>query len=101
MIGIVIVQAGQSFVVAGAFGAGFFMLFSAFTTRKMQNATMRKLMTMVTKLPHARTAPSFLASANAKPVVTLSDSGTIQVGEVEASGQLADDRHNDVFHQRS
>jgi len=28
-IGIVIVQAGQSFVVAGAFEAGFFMLLSA------------------------------------------------------------------------
>ena len=27
------------------------MLFSAFTTRKMQNATMTKLMTIVTKFP--------------------------------------------------
>ena len=51
LIGIDIVQAGQSLATAGASGAGRFILFIARTTRKMQNATIRKLMIRVTKFP--------------------------------------------------
>ena len=51
LIGIDIVQAGQSFATGGAVGDGFFILFIAFTTRKMQKATMTKLMISVIKLP--------------------------------------------------
>ena len=50
-IGMVIAQAGQSFSTGAAVGDGFFILFIAFTTRKMQNATIRKLMINVIKLP--------------------------------------------------
>jgi len=50
-IGIVIAQAGQSFETAGASGAGRFILFIALTTRKMQHATIRKLITSVMKFP--------------------------------------------------
>jgi len=51
LIGIVIAQAGQSFETAGASGAERFILFIALTTRKMQNATTRKLITSVMKFP--------------------------------------------------
>jgi hypothetical protein len=47
----VIAQAGQSFETGAAFGAGRFIRLTAFTTRKMQNATMTKLITKVMKLP--------------------------------------------------
>ena len=51
LIGIVIAQAGQSFEAAGAPGAARFILFIALTTRKMQNAMIRKLITSVMKFP--------------------------------------------------
>jgi preprotein translocase subunit SecG len=51
LIGIVIAQAGQSFDTGAAFGAGRFIWLTAFTTRKMQNATITKLITKVIKLP--------------------------------------------------
>jgi hypothetical protein len=47
----VIAHAGQSFETGAAFGAGRFIWLTAFTTRKMQNATMAKLITKVIKLP--------------------------------------------------
>ena len=50
-MGIVITHAGQSFETGGAFGAGRFILLTAFTTRKMQTATMTKLIMSVIKLP--------------------------------------------------
>jgi hypothetical protein len=43
LIGIDIVQAGQSFATGAAAGAGRFIRLIAFTTRKMQKATIRKL----------------------------------------------------------
>src|SRR4029077_5349544 len=49
--GIVIAQAGQSFTPGAAVGDGFFILFIALTTRKMHNATIRKLMISVMKFP--------------------------------------------------
>jgi len=51
LMGIVIEHKGQSLETAGASGAGFFILLSARTIRKMQNATIKKLTTNVTKLP--------------------------------------------------
>jgi hypothetical protein len=51
LTGIDIAQAGQSFATGGAPGEGRFILFTALTTRKMQKATMIKLMTRVIKLP--------------------------------------------------
>jgi hypothetical protein len=51
LIGIVIAHAGQSFDTAGAFGAGRFIWLTAFTTRKMQKATVTKLIRKVMKLP--------------------------------------------------
>jgi hypothetical protein len=51
LIGIDIVQAGQSFATGGAVGDGRFILFTALTSRKMQKATMTKLMINVTKFP--------------------------------------------------
>ena len=51
LIGIVIAHAGQSFETAGAPGAGRFILFIALTTRKMQNAMIRKLIISVMKFP--------------------------------------------------
>ena len=51
LIGIDIVQAGQSLATGAAVGDGFFILFIALTTRKMQNATMIKLITSVKKFP--------------------------------------------------
>ncbi len=47
----VIAHAGQSFDTGAAVGAGRFILLTALTTRKMQNATMTKLITKVMKLP--------------------------------------------------
>ena len=51
LIGMVIWQAGQSLVMGAASAVGRFILFTALTTRKMQNATMMKLMSRVIKLP--------------------------------------------------
>ena len=51
LIGIVIAHAGQSFETAGAPGAGRFILFIALTTRKMQDAMIRKLIISVMKFP--------------------------------------------------
>ena len=48
--------------------------FISLTTRNSTAAMMMKLMTAVMKLPHARMAPCFLASANV-PAVTFDDSG--------------------------
>ena len=45
------------------------------TKRNSTAATMRKLMVMVRKLPHASTAPCFLASTR-ESAVTLLDSAT-------------------------
>jgi hypothetical protein len=50
-MGIVIAHAGQSFDTGFAFAAGRFIWLTAFTTRKMQNATMMKLIITVIKLP--------------------------------------------------
>ncbi len=50
LIGIDIMQAGQSFDTGSAAG-DLFKLFIAFTTRKIQKATIRKLMIKVTKFP--------------------------------------------------
>jgi hypothetical protein len=44
-------QTGQSFATAAADGLGRFNLLIAFTTRKMQKATIRKLIKTVMKLP--------------------------------------------------
>jgi len=44
-------QAGQSFETGAALGAGRFISFKAFTKRKMQNATMMKLMMTLMKFP--------------------------------------------------
>ena len=44
-------QAGQSFATGAAVGLGRFILLIAFTTRKMQKATIRKLIKTVMKLP--------------------------------------------------
>ena len=38
-------------IIGAAFGDGRFILLTAFTTRKMQSATMAKLITRVIKLP--------------------------------------------------
>jgi len=46
----------------------------AFTTRKSAHAMIRKLTTIVTKLPNANTAPRFFASARAV-AVTAFDNG--------------------------
>jgi hypothetical protein len=51
LIGIVIAQAGQSFETGAAVGDGLFNLFIALTTRKIQKATMMKLITRVMKFP--------------------------------------------------
>lgn len=51
LIGIDIVHAGQSFATGSEFGFDRFVLLIARTSRKIQKATMRKLMTSVTKLP--------------------------------------------------
>jgi hypothetical protein len=51
LIGIVIAQAGHSFETGPPAGDGLFNLFIALTTRKMQKATMMKLITRVTKFP--------------------------------------------------
>ena len=51
LIGIDMVQAGQSFATGVAVGDGRFKLLIAFTTRKMQKATIRKLIRTVMKLP--------------------------------------------------
>jgi hypothetical protein len=51
LIGIDIMQAGQSFATGGAVGDGRLRLLIAFTTRKMQKATIRKLIRTVIKLP--------------------------------------------------
>jgi hypothetical protein len=51
LIGIVIAQVGHSFETGPAMGDGLFNLFIALTTRKMQKATMMKLITRVIKFP--------------------------------------------------
>jgi hypothetical protein len=51
LIGIVIAHAGQSFETGAAVGDGLFNLFIAFTTRKIQKATITKLIARVTKFP--------------------------------------------------
>ena len=51
LIGIDIVQAGQSLTTGLASGFGRFILLRARTIRKMQTATIRKLMTTVMKFP--------------------------------------------------
>ena len=51
LIGIVFVQAGHSFETFSAPGAGRFSLFAAFTIMKIANATMKKFISRVTKLP--------------------------------------------------
>ena len=58
-----------------------------------------KLMTMVRKFPHASTAPCFFASASVS-AVTLLDSADEVVAEIEAAGDRADHRHEDVADQR-
>ena len=63
-------------------------------------ATMMKLSVSVRKLPQASTAPCFFASARLL-AVTAFDSPREIVGEVEAAGDRADDRHDDVADQRS
>jgi len=51
LIGIDMAQAGQSFATGAAVGEGRFNLLIAFTTRKMQKATIRKLIRTVMKFP--------------------------------------------------
>ena len=51
LIGIDIVQAGQSFDTGVLVGDGFFILFIALTTRKIQKAVIRKLMTIEIEFP--------------------------------------------------
>jgi hypothetical protein len=51
LIGIVIAQAGHSFETGAAAADGLFNWFIALTTRKMQKATMMKLITRVMKFP--------------------------------------------------
>ena len=51
LIGIVIEQKGQSFDTGALFDDGLFILFTALTTRKMQNATIKKLIVSVMKFP--------------------------------------------------
>src|SRR5436305_10540858 len=51
LIGIDMVQAGQSFATAGASGLGFFIRLKARTIKKIANATMRKLMMSEIKFP--------------------------------------------------
>ena len=51
LIGIVIEQNGQSFETGVGVGLGRFILLTARTSRKMQNATMRKLTIKVMKVP--------------------------------------------------
>jgi hypothetical protein len=51
LLGIDIAHAGQSFTTGSAFGFGRFILLIPRMTRKMQNATMRKLITNVMKFP--------------------------------------------------
>ena len=54
---------------------------------------------MVRKLPHASTAPCFFASASVS-AVTLLDKPDEVVAEIEAAGDRADDRHENVADQR-
>jgi hypothetical protein len=51
LIGIVIAQAGQSFVTGSALGPGRFSLLIPRTSRKTAKATIKKLMNRVTKFP--------------------------------------------------
>ena len=51
LIGIDIVQAGQSFTTGAAVGDGFFILLIILTMRKMQNAMITKLIVVVIKFP--------------------------------------------------
>ena len=68
-------------------------------TQNSTQATMMKLISTVMKLPQASTAPCFLASAS-DPAVTFGDSPMKVVGEIQPSGNGADDRREDIADQR-
>src|SRR5690606_20057595 len=80
-------QYGQSFSV-GAFGASGFGRLSAltpFTMRKIQNAIIRKLMTVLTNWPYAMTGTPFATAA-------ASDSGLLPSRAMNRSVKLAPPR---------
>ena len=86
----------------GTAGAGWgwrFKLLMPFTARNSTNAMMMKLITAVTKLPHAKTAPCFLASSSAVAVTVLVEADEV-VGKIDAA-QSADQRHDHVADERT
>ena len=99
LIGIDIVQAGQSLTTGLASGFGRFILLRARTIRKMQTAAIRKLMITGNEVSIGKDGQTrLLRRIQRHPGRDLIRKRDVVVGEVEIAEDHAQRRHEEIVH---